>query len=194
MVANLSIRQLCLNALRRSAGGLNAAMPLVLMTDDRAADWAGAARRLPRGSVVVVRAREAKRRQALAEELYGLARLLIADDPALAQSLGAAGMHLPERRMREAPHWRARHPGWIITSSAHSLKALMGAAALDAVFLSPVFATASHRGAKPLTPLRAAFIAARAPVPVYALGGVTAGNAKLLAPAFSGIAAIGSLL
>ncbi|HUE64892.1 MAG TPA: thiamine phosphate synthase [Rhizomicrobium sp.] len=169
-------------------------MPLVLMTDDRAADWAGAARRLPRGSVVVVRARDAGRRLALAEQLYGLARLLIADDPALAQILGAAGLHLPQRRMRETLYWRARHPDWIITSSAHSLRALMGAHALDAVFLSPVFATISHRGTKPLTPVRAAFIAARAPVPVYALGGVTARNAGLLAPAFSGIAAISSFL
>jgi hypothetical protein len=31
-------------------------------------------------------------------------------------------------------------------------------------------------------------------VPVYALGGITARNAGLLAPAFSGIAAISSLL
>ena len=169
-------------------------MPLVLMTDDRVADWAAAARRLPHGSVMVVRARDAKRRLALAEELTGLARLLIADDPGLAEAIGAAGLHLPERRMKEALHWRARHPDWIITASAHSLKALMGTDALDAVFLSPVFATASHARAKPLTPLRAAFIAAHAPVAVYALGGVTAQNAKLLAPAFSGIAAISSLL
>ena len=169
-------------------------MPLVLMTDDRTADWAGAAKRLPRGSVLVVRARDAKRRLALAEQLYGLGRLLIAGDPVLAQAIGAAGLHLPESRMTEALHWRARHPDWIITSSAHSLKALMGAHALDAVFLSPVFATTSHQGKKPLTPLRAAFIAARALVPVYALGGVTACNARLLAPAFSGIAAITSLL
>jgi thiamine-phosphate pyrophosphorylase len=173
---------------------LNADMPLVLMTDDRAADWAAAARRLPPGSVVVVRARDAKRRRALAEELCGLASLLIADDPGLAQAIGAAGLHLPEARMREAMHWRARHPGWIITSSVHSLKALMGTSMLDAVFLSPVFATASHPGAKALTAVRAAFIAAHAPVPVYALGGVTPRNAALLAPAFSGIAAIGSLL
>ena len=143
---------------------------------------------------MVIRAREAKQRRALAEDLYGIARLLIADDPALAQAIGAAGLHLPERRMKEALHWRARHRHWIITSSAHSLKPLMAAHGLDAVFLSPVFATASHRSARPLTPLRAAFIAARAPVPVYALGGITARNAALLAPAFSGIAAISSLL
>ena len=64
---------------------------------------------------------------------------------------------------------------------------------LDAVFLAPVFATASHLGGRILTPLRAAFIAAHAAVPVYALGGVTARNAALLAPSFSGIAAIQAL-
>ena len=169
-------------------------MPLVLMTDDRKVDWAKAVRALPHGSLVVVRAREAKKRRALAQTLQGLAPLLIADDPSLAAQMGAAGLHLPEIRMKQAAHWRARFPHWIITSSAHSLRALMGAHGLDAVFLSPVFPTASHKGAPALTPVRAAYIAARAPVPVYALGGITPRNAGLLAPAFSGIAAISSLL
>lgn len=169
-------------------------MPLVLMTDDRAADWAGAARRLPPGSVVVVRSRDAARRRALASELSGIASLLIADDPVLAEQVAAAGLHLPQARMKEALHWRARHPDWIITSSAHALKAMMHAQVLDAVFLSPVFVTGSHKDARPLTPVRAALIAAQAPVPVYALGGVTARNAALLAPAFSGVAAISALV
>ncbi|HJT43530.1 MAG TPA: thiamine phosphate synthase [Rhizomicrobium sp.] len=184
MTANLSTHQ----------HRLNANMPLVLMTDDRAADWARAASRLPYGSMVVVRSRDRDQRTKLARQLEGLARLVIADDPALAARLGAAGLHLPERRMKEASHWRARFPDWIITASAHSLKALMHAYPLDAVFLSPVFATASHENARPLTAVRAAFIAARAPVPVYALGGIDAQSAALLAPAFSGIAAITSLL
>jgi thiamine-phosphate pyrophosphorylase len=70
----------------------------------------------------------------------------------------------------------------------------MHARELDAVFLSPVFPTTSHNGARALTPVRAALIARHGMVPVYALGGVTARNAALLAPAFSGIAAISSLL
>ena len=169
-------------------------MPLVLMTDDRKADWVRAASALPPGSVVVLRARTSKQRQTLAEQLSGMATLLIADDPQLAARSGAAGLHLPEGRMRESAHWRARFPHWIITSSAHSLRALMGAQYLDAVFLSPVFTTASHPNTRPLTPVRAAVIAAHAPVPVYALGGVAPRNAGLLAPSFSGIAAISSLL
>jgi len=194
MAANLYNQHASLNALLRSAGRLNPDMPLVLMTDDRNADWASAASRLPRGSIVVVRSRDAKKRAALVETLHGIAPLLIADDPALARQVGAAGLHLPEARMKQAYHWRRCRPDWIITSSAHSLSALMRAHALDAVFLSPVFATASHPDARALNPARAAFIAAAAPVPVYALGGITARNAPLLAPAFSGIAAIGSLL
>jgi len=165
-----------------------------MMTDDRAADWVAAVRRLPPGSVVVVRARDKARRRLLAEQLEGMARLLIADDPGLAAEIGAAGLHLPQRRMREASRWRARFPHWVITSAAHSLRALMGAGPLDAVLLSPVFATSSHREARPLTPVRAAFIAALSPVPVYALGGVTARNAARLSPAFSGIAGIGLFL
>ncbi len=190
----LAIHHSSLNALLRSAGRLNPDMPLVLMTDEREADWARAARALPGGSVAVVRARDDKRRRALAQELHGSVRLLIAGDPGLAEDMGAAGLHLPEARMREAAHWRARHPDWIITSSAHSLRALMGAHHLDAVFLSPVFPTTSHKDAEPLTPLRAAMIASHAPVPVYALGGITARNAALLAPSFSGIAAITALM
>jgi thiamine-phosphate pyrophosphorylase len=183
MAAKLAIHQ------RR----LNDAMPLVLMTDDRKADWAAAVSRLPPGSVVVVRARDARARRALTESLSGLAPLLIADDPDLAAEMGD-GLHLPQARMREAAHWRLRHPDWIITSSAHSLRALMHARHLDAVFLSPVFATTSHADVAPLTPVRAALIAAQAPIPVYALGGIDARNAALLAPSFSGIAAISSLL
>ena len=168
-------------------------MPLVLFTDESRRDWLAAARRLPRGSAIVIRSREAKQRAALLERLAPLPglKLLVADDPALAQ--GADGLHLPQARAHEAGHWRVRRPDWIITASAHSLRALMTLAHLDAVFLSPVFATASHPGTPPLMPARAAFIAALSPVPVYALGGVTARNASLLAPTFAGIAAIGAL-
>lgn len=163
-----------------------------MFTDDAPRDWLGAARRLPPDSIVVIRGRTAKARAALFDLVRSLPlRLLIAGDPELAGH--ADGLHLPEARAREAAHWRARHPGWIITASAHSLKALLASDHLDAVFLGPVFATASHPGAPTLNPVRAALIAARAKVPVYALGGVTAQKAALVAPAFSGIAAITGL-
>jgi thiamine-phosphate pyrophosphorylase len=165
-------------------------MPPVLFTDDRDADWTAAARALPRGSVVVIRGRDVKARARLLALLRRVPhlRLLVADDPVLAAQ--ADGLHLPEVRLRQAPHWRARYPHWIITAAVHSLGALLAAREVDAAFLSPVFATASHPAAGPLTPIRAAFIAAASPVPVYALGGVDARNAALLAPSFDGIATI----
>jgi thiamine-phosphate pyrophosphorylase len=175
--------------LARQQRRLNPDLPLVLFTDDSGRDWLRAARRLPRGNIVVLRGQQ---RAALLEVLRPLPlRLLVADDPGLAAQ--ADGLHLPERRAAEVAHWRARRPDWIITAAAHSLRALMNLRHVDAAFLSPVFSTASHPGAVALTPLRAAFIARHAMVPIYALGGVDGRNAARLAPSFSGIAAITAL-
>jgi thiamine-phosphate pyrophosphorylase len=179
--------------LARQQQRLNREMPLVLFTDDSSRDWLAAARRLPRGSAVVIRGRDRAARAALLARLTPLSglSLLVADDPVLAEA--ADGLHLPEARAREAAHWRARRPGWIITAAAHSLRALMTLTHADAAFLSPVFATASHPDAPTLTPLRGAFIAAAAPLPVYALGGIDGRSAARLPPAFAGIAAIAAL-
>ena len=175
--------------------------PLVLMTDDeRLANPLAAGSALPRGSMVVVRARDAARRASLADAFMRISRLrgliiVIAEDAALAASIGADGLHLPEVRLGEAAHQRARHKAWLITGAAHSLAALGLAMRLpvDAVFFSPVFATKSHPGRAALTAIRANLIARAANLPVYALGGVDARNAGLLARSFVGIAAIGGL-
>jgi thiamine-phosphate pyrophosphorylase len=172
------------------------------MTDDgRLRDPLAAARALPRGSIVVVRAHNAAGREKLARDLLKLARacglaVLVASDPTLAARLGADGIHLPEARAMEAAYWRARFPAMMLTTSAHTYRAMMRARALpiDAIFLSPVFATKSHPDGGALTAVRANIIARVAGKPVYALGGIDPRNAKLLAhDAFSGIAAIGAL-
>jgi thiamine-phosphate pyrophosphorylase len=183
--------------LARAAHSLNAGC-LILMTDDlRLTDPLPAARALPPGSLVIVRAREPKRRASLALQLRPVAWargliLLIADDPGLARAIGANGLHLPEARLREAAHWRAKNPGWLITASAHSLKAVLAAQNADAVLLSPVFTTQSHTTARVLSPARARLMARQMKTPLFALGGVTAKNSVLLW-GFSGIAAIGAL-
>ena len=164
------------------------------MTDDRDGDWAAAARRLPRGSLVVVRGRDRAARETLLDRLVavpGIA-LSVADDPVLAAEV--KGLHLPEARLREAAHVRARHADWHLTGAVHSLAAILKARHCDALFLSPVFPTTSHPGAAGLGAARANLLAAATRVPVYALGGVTARKAALLGPSFAGIAAIGALL
>lgn len=163
------------------------------MTDDeKLADPLAAARRLPKGSIVIVRARDAKRRRLLAEKLRARTSgliLLAADDPLLANRLH--GLHLPEKRSREAAHWRALRCKWLITVAAHSARSLRIAHA-DAALLSPIFATHSHPLARPLTAVRARLMAKSSLLPVLALGGVTACNMKLL-KGLSGVAAIGAL-
>lgn len=178
----------------RQAGKLGL---LVLMTDDdRLPDPAAAARALPRGGLVILRARDALLRRALAAQLMPLARargliLLVADDAALART--ASGLHLPEARARTAAAWRARNSHGLVTASAHSLAAVLRAARhADLMLLSPVFPTESHPGAPALGAARARLIARAAPLPVIALGGVSARNAVLLS-GFAGIAAITGL-
>ena len=176
---------------------------LILMTDQaRVPDPVAAARVLPRGSAVILRHTDAKLRASLARALIELARargliLLIAADAHLAADIGAHGVHLPESRAREAAHWRALRPSWIITAAAHSERALTTAciAGADAALLAPVFPTSSHPERASLGLLRARLIAARSGLPVYALGGINAESIARLAHAnFAGIAAIEGLL
>ena len=167
------------------------------MTDDvRLPDARAAARALPPASLVIIRARDAGQRADRALALRGIVRrhgliLLISDDAGLARRIGAHGVHLPEARAHQAGALRARNPQWLITSSAHSLRAALLSQA-DAVFLSPVFATQSHRNVLPLTPARARLMARQLKTPLFALGGITAQNAILLS-GFAGLAAIGAL-
>lgn len=183
----------------QNAGGLRLP-PLVLVTDTaRLPDPLGAAAQLPAGSAVLLRDYNLPTREALALELSALCRqlhlkLLIAGDAALADRAGAVGLHLPERRIAEARRWRHR-PRWLITAAAHSREALRRAAmaGADAAFLSPVFATRSHPECRPLGPKRFNCLAAQAPLPVYALGGINSHNAVcLLGGSAAGIAAIGA--
>ncbi len=203
----LADRQRQRRKLARAAARLNVASgmegrlpPLALMTDDeRLRDPVAAARALPRGSLVIVRARETRTRTSLALAMTSVARsrdliVLVAGDADLAARCGADGIHLPQAHMAEAAHWRVRSARWLITAAAHSLRAVMkaGQSGVDAVFLSPVFPTQSHPDRAALTPVRANAIAQAARLPVYALGGVTDENAALLSAPFVGIAAIGA--
>ena len=186
--------------LKQAAGS---ALPaLVLMTDDaRLADPLPVARALPAGSAVILRHYRVPERAMLARRLAAVARrrglvLLVGEDPALARSVGAHGVHLPERAIGRAGAVRWQQD-WLITAAAHSHAALRLAAAAgaDAALLSPVFATASHPDARALGPHRFAALARHSPIPVYALGGIDRTRAQLLQGTGAvGIAGIGGLI
>ncbi len=119
--------------------------------------------------------------------------LLVGADPALAEDIGADGVHFPSwyEGARNIPH------GKLKTASCHTAADLSGAnaAGVDAVLLSPAFPTASHPGATSLGADRFRKLAAISPKPVLALGGVNENNAEQLGGAnVAGLAAIGAFL
>jgi thiamine-phosphate pyrophosphorylase len=203
-VSSLSRRKLARAALTLNArSGFAGLLPaLVLMTDERRLpDPLAAARALPKGSAIIVRHSKSGPRAELARELADIARereliLLIAGDARLAGEVHADGLHLPEARLLEATHWRTLRPHWFITVAAHSAEALRKAAlaSAHAAFLAPVFPTTSHPSRAGLGPFRFVTLARHACLPVYALGGINAGNvARLAHSRAAGIAAVEAL-
>ena len=197
MSNRLARAKLARAASRLNAGGLPS---LVLLTDDeRLADPLAAARALPKGAMVIVRARQSAHRAHLAQAMAPIVHardlvLLIADDPLLAIRCGAHGVHFPEKHSARASYWRARRPRWLITASAHSSRASACTRHADAILLGPVFATQSHPGAQTLGPIRTRLIARAIAKPVYALGGIDAKSIMQLNGAnLAGVAAIGAL-
>lgn len=156
-----------------------------LMTDPRMGEalWA-TLDRLPRGAGVVVRHYGVADRTGLIRKVAKVARergLMLV----VAQARGRVNVHNARRS------WR----GGLVTASAHSRREAMQAIrrGADAVFLSPVFATRSHPGAKALGRVKFGLIARDLPVPMIALGGMDARRATSLPGAY-GWAAIDAWL
>jgi len=195
--------------LARAAARLNAQSghtelpPLIFLTDDeRTPDPLPAIAALPRGSLVIVRSRNAKRRRELAQAAARIAQrhrlsLSIAGDAALVAEVAADGLHLSEAETEKAGRYRANNKSWLITAAAHSAHAALQAhlSGAHAVLLSPIFATQSHTDRVPLGLARLRTIARTSPIPIYALGGVDAENVESLKNIpLAGIAAINALL
>ena len=175
-------------AVSRSAGRPAPSLPPLLFFTDplrTPRPWETAAR-LPAGSGVVFRAfgaadaretglrlREATRR------CKGLLRVGL--DAELAEAVEADGVHLPERALAEATSLSAARPDWRITGAAHSAEALTRAKDLNAAVLSPVFPAGGASAERPALGVQGfRDLVGKAPLPVYALGGVDSGNAGAL--------------
>jgi thiamine-phosphate pyrophosphorylase len=181
---------------------------LVLITDSRRLEPEVFFNRVAaalRGGVDAVLVREKQmdsaRLLALASRLRQLtrehgARLLVHTQADVAVAVGADGVHVAAADIRELPGMRR----WLgdralsLSASCHSAAELAEAAAAGADFalLSPVFPTASHPGTPVLGLEAFRRLAADAPIPVLALGGITAANRSQLAG--YGVATIGALL
>lgn len=147
-----------------------------LMTDERLGDaLLPIVQAMPRGSGIVFRhyATPLPERRALFAAVRRIARarrhVLLIAGPLLP---GADGVH----------GRRARRGRGLATRPAHDRKELVAAqrAKVDAIFVSPVFATASHPGAPALGRMRFQRVIHGARIPVIALGGMTAARARTL--------------
>jgi thiamine-phosphate pyrophosphorylase len=161
--------------------------PLLFFTDPTRTPrpWETAVR-LPAGAGVVFRhfgaadARETALRLREATRQAG-ALLLIGLDADLAEAVEADGVHLPERALATADALAARRPDWLLTGAAHAAEAVRGALGLHALVLSPVFPAGGASAAKTALGVEGfSALAALAPCPAYALGGISARNAKAL--------------
>ena len=148
-------------------------LPATWLVSDRRNDAAleAALRRLPRGSGFIFRHYHLPdlERRARFERLARLARsrghlVALAGDRTQARRWGAD---------------KAYGPGGHLVP-AHSLSEIGRAGQAEALLLSPVFPTRTHSGARALGPLRFRLLAARAQVPVIALGGMNACTARQL--------------
>ncbi len=184
---------------------------LIALTDPtRAPDPFAALAAVPHGSILIWRAYGIDISRSELARLSRAARakhcLLFLSGSNRTARPGIDGIHLAEH-MLNTPHTdgmlvgaRRSRPGLLVTAAAHSQSAILAAAraGADAVLISPVFATASHPGARTLGVTRFAQLAHFAlslGLSVYALGGVTTPDKlrRLRGSGASGVAGIGFL-
>ena len=170
------------NPTRKAASAVTAIPMLWLFSDRRNDAWLPSAlERLPEGSALVFRHYhlEGAARRERFDTLAAIARVsghcvILSDTQQAARDWGADGIYGPA----------ALEPcaDLIRLAAAHNGDELQAAnrAQVDGVFLSPVFATASHPGATSLGAMGFSVLAQQSLVPVIALGGMTHARATQL--------------
>ena len=190
-------------ALKRQSGGISAPFSLAFPTDRRRiANPEPVLRALPAGAAVIYRDYDDPKRVWIARRYAAICKargvlFLVAEDEALAQAIGADGVHWPARMLRDffPPASGGAGARLLVTAACHNAEdlALAHARGADLALLSPAFATPSHPDTEYLGPARFRALAAASPLPVLGLGGVDENNAALLAGRnVAGIAAIGA--
>lgn len=151
-----------------------------LMTDERMDDaLLPSLPHMPKGKAGIVFRHyrtPAAARRALYEKVRLIARrhrlmILLAGTPACARAWRADGWH-----------GSGRDTGPIHSMAVHNKHELTAAirARADLIFVSPIFPTRSHPGTATLGPLSFGLLARDAPMPVIALGGMTAARWRRL--------------
>jgi thiamine-phosphate pyrophosphorylase len=155
--------------------------------------------------VVQVRAKELPARVllALAREGVAAARaegglLVVNDRPDVALLAGADGVHLGQEDLSPRDARRALPPGALVGLSTHDDTQVEAAAGepVDYLAIGPVYATRTKADARPVVGLEGVRAArARTRLPLVAIGGITADNARAAIDAGAdGVAVLSAVL
>lgn len=129
----------------------------------------------------------------LREIIAGRAALLVNREVAVAADL-AIGLHLPERGIDGAEARRRLGPDRLLGRSVHSSAGAASGSGDDYLLAGHVYATASKPGRTPLGLAGLRAIAEAAPVPLLAVGGITADRIPaVLSTGAVGVAVIGAI-
>lgn len=173
--------------------------PLVLMSDPvRTPDILALAAKMPPHSALIYRhfgspgLERHLRRLTKARNI----QFLIGNDPELADACGADGVHFPRTTPgTDLLRCRNTHSNWII--SAAGTKERLDTRpldALDALFLSSIFASESPSTGTPMGVEALKLLTGHYDCPIFALGGINKGNiAALIGSGIAGVAAIDGL-
>lgn len=189
--------------------GLGERLRLVVVTDPDAGEGrtvVEAVRAALRGGAPAVQLRW---KDASAREMAALARALLAETRAagallfvndrldVALAAGADGAHLGQDDLPAAAARRIAPPGFLLGVSSETAELARGAHAdgADYVGVGPVYATGSKTDAgAAVGTARIAAVSREVPIPVVAIGGITAENAGEVARAgAAGVAAIAAV-
>lgn len=121
-------------------------------------------------------------------------RVVVNDRLDVALATGAHGVHLRHDSIGARQVRRIAPAGFIVGRSVHSREEaalVAGEGGVDYLMFGPVFATASKPGAAPAGAERLAEVAQASPVPVLAIGGISASrSADVVRAGAAGLAAI----
>lgn len=130
----------------------------------------------------------------LREAIAGRAKLLVNDRVDVALAAEADGVHLPENGLPTAVARRLVGPDRILGRSGHDPAGIEWAG-LDYLLVGTVFPSPTHPGLPAAGVGRVGEFAARSPIPVLGIGGITAANcAEVIAAGAVGVAVISAIL
>jgi thiamine-phosphate pyrophosphorylase len=106
------------------------------------------------------------------------ALFIVNDDPALARSCRADGVHLGQDDMAVADAREALGHDALIGLSTHSREQIDGARGADYISVGPVWETRTKEGRPAVGLELIRYAAQQAPLPFYAIGGIDTSNAR----------------